>query len=181
MAVTTEHGPYVNQSEVSQYITAYASRWIPLDMFSGPAAGDLADIIFDGSRDVEFLMHFNKGLSGASDDAIARSKKTSVNPVVFEAAALALMVARQEGKFTGVAGQTPDDAAAQGDASAVQEVMERLRRATPNSGSYANESDYFKPEWQESLYGTNYDKLLKIKNKYDPDNFFTSHHSVGSV
>ncbi len=52
--------------------------------------------------------------------------------------------------------------------------------ATPGSGTYANEVDYFEPDWQNSFWGVNYSKLLSIKQKYDPDNVFTCHHCVGS-
>jgi len=48
------------------------------------------------------------------------------------------------------------------------------------SGSYWNEADYFEPDWQAAFFGTNYPKLLQIKQKYDPHGVFTCHHCVGS-
>ncbi len=48
------------------------------------------------------------------------------------------------------------------------------------SGSYWNEADYYEPNWQRSFWGTNYDKLLAIKIKYDKSGFFSCHHCVGS-
>lgn len=34
--------------------------------------------------------------------------------------------------------------------------------------------------WQQVFWGSNYSKLLKIKNKYDPNGLFYCHHCVGS-
>jgi FAD/FMN-containing dehydrogenase len=58
--------------------------------------------------------------------------------------------------------------------------MLRLRNATPDSGSYVNETDYFEPDWQHAFWGDNYPKLLAIKRAYDPHGLFTCHHCVGS-
>ena len=58
--------------------------------------------------------------------------------------------------------------------------MDLIRAATPESGSYVNETDYFEPDWQRSFWGTNYPRLLEIKRRYDPDGLFRCHHCVGS-
>jgi FAD/FMN-containing dehydrogenase len=58
--------------------------------------------------------------------------------------------------------------------------MQAIRSVTPNSGSYHNEADYFEPDWQRSFWGTNYERLLEVKHRYDPTNFFRVHHGVGS-
>jgi FAD/FMN-containing dehydrogenase len=58
--------------------------------------------------------------------------------------------------------------------------MNIVRDATPGSGSYLNEDNYFEPDWQTSFWGPNYPRLLDIKRKYDPDNMFRVHHGVGS-
>lgn len=55
-----------------------------------------------------------------------------------------------------------------------------ITEATPNSGSYSNETDYFQKNWQQDFWGVHYAKLLQVKQKYDPDGFFKCHHSVGS-
>ncbi|KAJ5113436.1 FAD-dependent isoamyl alcohol oxidase [Penicillium angulare] len=53
--------------------------------------------------------------------------------------------------------------------------------ATPGSGVYMNEVDpLYKGDWKEAMYGVNYDRLLAIKNKYDPDHMLFGHMSVGS-
>jgi Berberine and berberine like len=53
--------------------------------------------------------------------------------------------------------------------------------ATPGSGVYMNEVDpLYKGDWKQAMYGVNYDRLLEIKNKYDPDHLLFGHMSVGS-
>jgi len=54
-----------------------------------------------------------------------------------------------------------------------------LRKAFP-TGSYANEGDYFEPEWQETFWGENYPRLLAVKHQVDPAGLLVCHHCVGS-
>jgi FAD/FMN-containing dehydrogenase len=58
--------------------------------------------------------------------------------------------------------------------------MAILRAATPGSGSYATETDWFEPDWQRSFWGENYARLLGIKRRLDPTGVFVCHHCVGS-
>jgi len=34
-------------------------------------------------------------------------------------------------------------------------------------------------DWKTRYWGSNYDKLLSIKNKYDPDAVFQCYHCIG--
>ena len=42
------------------------------------------------------------------------------------------------------------------------------------------QSDPFQPNWQETFYGSNYPRLLSIKQKYDPNSTFYALGAVGS-
>lgn len=55
-----------------------------------------------------------------------------------------------------------------------------LEDITPGGGAYLNEADINQPDWQRTFYGTNYAKLLSIKNRYDPDHIFWGPTAVGS-
>jgi hypothetical protein len=79
-----------------------------------------------------------------------------------------------------VPGHEPDVAAARIQAEAVDKSMNEIRKLLPRVGSYVWETDYFQPHWQEAFWGVNYDRLLAVKSKYDPDGLFFLHHGVGS-
>lgn len=52
--------------------------------------------------------------------------------------------------------------------------------ATPGSGVYLNEVDpWYEGDWKDAMYGANYDRLLDIKHKYDPDYLLYGHFAVG--
>jgi len=161
-------------AQVSAYWYAYTSRWLPLAGFA-----DLAPALFEASRHWSVELHFNKGQAGASEDALRRGRETAIHPAVFGAAALAIIAAAGEG-LPGVAGHEPDRAEAAHAKAEVEAAMQIVRAATPGSGSYVNETDYFEPDWQRSFWGDNYPRLLAIKRTYDPRGVFTCHHCVGS-
>ncbi|CAI7650954.1 unnamed protein product [Penicillium glandicola] len=59
-------------------------------------------------------------------------------------------------------------------------LMPRLEELTPGGGAYLNEADPNQRDWQNVFYGDNYDTLLRIKKKYDPNNRFYAFKAVGS-
>ncbi|KAL3453548.1 hypothetical protein BJX65DRAFT_292593 [Aspergillus insuetus] len=59
--------------------------------------------------------------------------------------------------------------------------LPRLRALeSPSLGSYLNAGDPEQPGFQEAFWGGNYEKLLMVKRKWDPDRFFIVHLGVGS-
>ncbi|KAJ9245257.1 hypothetical protein C8Q69DRAFT_211537 [Paecilomyces variotii] len=59
-------------------------------------------------------------------------------------------------------------------------IMPEIEAATPNSGAYMNEADFRQPNFQQVFFGSNYEKLKKIKQRWDKDGFFYATKSVGS-
>lgn len=49
----------------------------------------------------------------------------------------------------------------------------------PASGAYSNEANPFTINWREAWWGDNYDKLVSIKNKYDPDSLLRCWKCIG--
>ena len=49
------------------------------------------------------------------------------------------------------------------------------------SGSYVNYIDPLLPGWQKQYYESNYPRLLEIKRKWDPKNFFLFQQGIGST
>ncbi len=168
-----------NQNEVSWYINAYQSRWLPRQLFD-EAPEVLAEALFEATRHWHVGIHLNKGLSGAAREALERDRTTSINPAAFEAAALVIAASSQQEAFPSVPGLQPDPRLGRARAHQVSRAMEIIRDATPGAGSYVNETDYFEPDWQHSLWGENFARLLAIKQRYDPTNLFSVHHGVGS-
>jgi FAD/FMN-containing dehydrogenase len=165
--------------QVATYWYTYQSRWIPLERVAGVQSATFAGVLFDASRHWSVELHFNKGQSGASAEALQRDHETSMNPAVYGAAALAI-VAASGTAYPGVRGHEPNVSEGEAAKADVTAAMAILRAATPGSGSYVNETDWFESDWQRSFWGENYDRLLRIKRQVDPASLFVCHHCVGS-
>ncbi|KAH8879740.1 FAD-binding domain-containing protein [Thozetella sp. PMI_491] len=63
---------------------------------------------------------------------------------------------------------------------ATQRYTSALRNLIPDSGAYMNEASKYEPNWQQTFWGTHYDRLLKIKREVDPDDVFWCTPCVGS-
>lgn len=50
-----------------------------------------------------------------------------------------------------------------------------------NIGAYVNYIDPWLGNWQEQYYGNNYPQLLNIKQKWDPNDFFSFNQSIGAA
>jgi hypothetical protein len=59
-----------------------------------------------------------------------------------------------------------------------EEIMPLLEPYS--SGVYLNEADFDSPTWREDYYGSNWDRLLKIKRKWDPKSVLYAKTAVGS-
>lgn len=58
--------------------------------------------------------------------------------------------------------------------------MPQLEAVDPSMGAYTNEANAYEPEWQTVFWGSNYPRLLEVKNKWDPRGFFRCNRCVGS-
>lgn len=56
-----------------------------------------------------------------------------------------------------------------------------LEKQAPDTGVYMNEADRLDPSWQRNFYGDNYERLLEIKQRRDPDGVFYCPTCVGSA
>lgn len=60
------------------------------------------------------------------------------------------------------------------------DLVPALEAITPGGGAYLNEADFRQSDFQDAFYGENYDALLAIKDKYDPNGLFYALTAVGS-
>ena len=169
-----------NASEVGAYWGAYDGRGVPWSMTQGRKARTLARGLFDASRTSLILWQTNKALYGEHPEARERDRTTSINPAVFDNVAFITVGAWKQSKYPGIPGHEPSKAESQAQYDGVMAASAHVHKVTPGGGSYSNEGNYFQDNWQEEFWGTNYERLLKVKKKYDPTNLFTVHKGVGS-
>ena len=62
----------------------------------------------------------------------------------------------------------------------LNEYLDKLREATPGGGAYMNEATPDEPNFGQSFYGGNYNRLLAFKRYIDPWHVFHAVTAVGS-
>jgi FAD/FMN-containing dehydrogenase len=168
-----------DQGQVGMFLHAYDSVWLPASLLQEHQQR-LVNALFAASRHKEVGLHFNKGLAGAPDAAIAAAVDTATNPGVIGAFALAIIADGEGAAYPGMARPAMDLAAAHADAQAIDQATAELRQVAPGAGSYVSESNYFNASWQDAFWGSHYPRLRAVKSKYDPHGLFCVHHGVGS-
>ena len=166
--------------DAGHVLHAYESAWLPAALLHDESRQALADTLFAAARQWDISLHLNKGLAGASAEVIAAAGDTAMNPAVLDAFALLICQAAEPPAYPGIRGHEIHVAAARNDRQAVGRAMDEVRKLVPDAGSYVAESNFFDANWQRSFWGSNYGKLLAVKDKYDPDGLFFVHHGVGS-
>jgi FAD/FMN-containing dehydrogenase len=169
-----------NLEETGQVLHGYQSAWIPASLLQADQQKNLADALFAAAQHWRVTLHVNKGLAGAPAEAIAAGRDTAMNPAVLDAFALIISGASGPPAYPGIPDHEPDWATARQHADAIENAMNELRKLLPNVGSYMAEGNFFDEAWRESFWGSNYARLLAVKDKYDPDGLFFVHHGVGS-
>ncbi|KAH8884410.1 isoamyl alcohol oxidase-like protein [Thozetella sp. PMI_491] len=56
----------------------------------------------------------------------------------------------------------------------------KWRAVSPGAGAYMAEADINEPNFQQSFFGSNYDRLYSLKQQYDPNGLFYTPTGVGS-
>jgi FAD/FMN-containing dehydrogenase len=169
-----------DRGQAGGYIHGYQSTWLPARLLEGQGQALLADSLFAAAKQWDVELHFNKGLAGAPAQALAAARDTSTHPGVVDAFALAIIAGGSGPAYPGMPGAKLDQEEARASAAAIRHAMDSLRKAAPGAGAYVSESDFFEERWQDTYWGANYPKLLKVKGRYDPDGLFTVRHGVGS-
>ncbi|HEX4849887.1 MAG TPA: FAD-binding protein, partial [Puia sp.] len=153
--------------QAGQFIHGYHSGWLSKDLLKDENIPLLTNAIYETSMMWSFAFHFNKGLAGTRPEEREAAANTSINPSVLDAFALLILAGTEGHAMPGFAGHEPNLQEARKNASAMRSAMEHLKKMIHTEGSYLNETDYFEENWQESFWGSNYKKLLAVKNKYD--------------
>jgi FAD/FMN-containing dehydrogenase len=170
----------VNVSEAGHFIEDFESCWLPASLLQAGRRRELVDALVAAARHSTVEIHFQKGLAGGAEEAIAAARDTAMNPAVIDAFALAIVASEAQPAYPGLAGHWPDLAQARRNAAKVHRAMAELRKIVPSPGAYVAESSFFETEWQMSYWGAHYPRLRAVKDKYDPEGLFFVHHGVGS-
>jgi FAD/FMN-containing dehydrogenase len=169
-----------NLSEAGHFIHGFESAWLPVSLLHADRQEELTEALLAAARHSNVELHFQKGLAGGSEEAIAAARGTATNPAVVDAFVLAIIASEGPPAYPGLQGHEPDLAAARRNASEIVKAMNELKKVAPDAGSYVAESSFFEDKWQKSYWGPNYPRLLAIKKKFDPTGLFFVHHGVGS-
>jgi len=168
-----------NLAEAGHVLYGFQSIWLPASLLELNRQA-LADALFVASRLHPLELHFQKGLSGASDEVLAATADTATNSDVLGAFVLVIVAGEGPPAYPGLAGHEPNFANARHEAVQIDRATGKLKVLAPSAGSYVAESNYFEPNWQRSYWGPNYQRLLAIKQKYDPRGLFFVRHGVGT-
>ncbi|HEX3080726.1 MAG TPA: BBE domain-containing protein, partial [Puia sp.] len=169
-----------NQGEAGQFLYSYHSAWLPETLLEAGQIKLLTDALFHAGSNWNTSLHFNKGLAGGNPEVLAAAKNTAVHPALGNAFALVIIAAEGEPSYPGLAGHEPDMKRANYAAEKITKAINEIKSRVTTTGSYVSETDFFEEKWQDSFWGSNYERLLSIKNKYDPEGLFFVHHGVGS-
>ena len=169
-----------NKEEAGQFLWGYRSVWLSQTLLPEKKRDSLVGALFNASRQWTVGVHFNKGLAGAPPEEIEAAKNTSINPVVLDAFALVIIAGQGNPAFKGIVGHEPNLEEAESGAKAINLAMNEILKIVDERGAYLAESDFFEKGWQHSFWGSNYDKLMEVKNKYDPGGLYFMYHGVGS-
>jgi FAD/FMN-containing dehydrogenase len=169
-----------DREQAGWYIHGYESTWLPASLLEEGAQARLVDSLCAAADQWDVGLHFNKGLAGAPAQALDATRDTATHPGVLDAFALAIIAGGGDAAYPGMPGAKLDQQEARRRAKKIRGAMDLLRKAAPGAGAYVSESDYFQAHWQDAYFGANYPRLLKVKQRYDPDGLFTVRHGVGS-
>ncbi|WP_332877722.1 FAD-binding oxidoreductase [Massilia sp. S19_KUP03_FR1] len=167
-------------TDTGWFVHGYHSTWLPATLLADDRQAALVDALFESTRHWTVGLHFNKGLAGAAQPEIDAARDTAMNPAVLDAFALAIIAGGSRAQFSGMPGQAERADKMQQRAAAIARATDALRQVVPSPGSYVSESDYFLKNWQQAFWGSNYARLARAKQQYDPDGLFFVHHGVGS-
>lgn len=169
-----------NVSEAGHVIEGFESVWLPASLLPGDRRDTLVDALVAAARHSTVEVHFQKGLAGGADEAIASARDTAMNPAVIDAFALAIVASEAPPACPGLSGHEPDLAQGRRNAAKVRRAAAELRKVVPAPGAYVAESSYFQSDWQTAYWGAHYRRLRAVKDQYDPEGLFFVHHGVGS-
>jgi FAD/FMN-containing dehydrogenase len=168
------------EASVNYYIDSMQSRWVPARLFEPEHIGELAAALIETSAKGLIEIVTYKGMAGADAATAARNATLSTNPAALASPALVLFARVQPGVYPGIPGHSPDKQKSAQSSTEARAAIDVFRELMPETGAYFNESSYHEPNPNQAFWGSNYERLLEVKKRYDPNNLFKVHLGVGS-
>lgn len=156
--------------------TLIASRFFPRTTFSTPSTLEtshlaIRHVVENGS----LTFH---GMNYAPTLSVSGNPNNSVNPA-FRTTVLHAQAYESNAHWDGKAPTLSHEALTEKH-QRLQGYMQGWRDVTPGSGSYINEGDAQDWEWKEAFFGSNYERLARVKREWDPEGVFWAIGGVGS-
>ena len=162
-------------TEPAGIFSLLASRLMPSHLFSNPEEIDsLVSGVIDGMVKTSSFGLKRVGAQIVAETPVNtpdKDHKTSALPAWRDALWHVIHVAEWEEPLNPAVLEKVTDGFLQ--------ILEPLKKLSPGGGAYFNEAHHGEPEWQTTFFGANYDKLLAIKNHYDPTHIFDCYKCVG--
>nr|UYO77233.1 FAD-dependent isoamyl alcohol oxidase [Trichoderma psychrophilum] len=158
--------PYGNDD----YDTFTNSRVVPRSLFTNATTNAIVTELFRNISQVEafspfYCDSFNVGTQEHPDNSLHPNWRNG------------MVLCSPAGRWDWNA--TPEEMAAR-DEYAAKTLQPMMDAATPGGNVYLNEANHLYEDWKENFFGPNYNRLLSIKNKYDPDQLLYVKTGVGS-
>ncbi|KAI1293920.1 FAD binding domain-containing protein [Xylaria venustula] len=161
-------------TEPSGIFSLFATRLIPREVFTSPDTIDeLVEGVMQGIATSRSILNL-AGTQIVPETPVTNldsSHLTSVHP----AWRTALWHVVHAGEWL----EPLDEFTMQRTTGGFLEMIEPLKKLSPGGGVYLNEAHYLEPDWQQTFFGSNYDRLLQVKEKYDPTHIFDCYKCVG--
>src|SRR6185437_3685344 len=95
-------------AQVGAFLHGFDSLWLPAELLRAGRQAALTEALFAASRHKEVQLHFNKGIAGASAEAVAATRETATNPAVLDAFVLVIIADGGPPAYPGTPGRVID-------------------------------------------------------------------------
>lgn len=162
------------KTEPAGIFSILAARLIPRDIFTTPETVDsLVDAVIDGMEKARSLLDFT-AVQVELETPISNldsKQMTSAHPAWRNSLWNLIHVGEWEEPLA--------PAVHENATTGFLRILDPLKELSPGGGAYLNEAHYGEPDWKETFFGSNYNRLLETKNRYDPSHIFDCWKCVG--
>ena len=162
------------KTEPAGIYSILAARLIPRDIFTKPeTVGSLVNAVIDGMEQARSLLNLT-GVQVELETPVTNfdsEQMTSAHPAWRSSLWNLIHVGEWEEPLAPAIHEKV--------MTGFLKILDPIKKLSPGGGAYLNEAHYMEPDWQETFFGSNYNRLLEVKNRYDPTHIFDCWKCVG--